>query len=158
MSQITVSLSSTQHITQSDSSEILSSFHKLDIPVCAAEIGLGLFGFSERDELGVASLCLDMAKTVFIDIKKRYVFIGQDPQDTNSALIEYTEQLNNSFTESFFKRWSLTHHLILNFNCVDFKGVSVFCIQGLWAIYYWKYLDIAPGSKITVISPRESHE
>jgi hypothetical protein len=154
MSAVSVTLSSTRHIIQSDSSELLTALHQYDLPICVAEMGLGLINFNERDELGIACFCKNMAKTIYVNTEKQYVYIGDDYQEPNSALIEYTEEIPTIFTNSFFQRWDLTHQLLFDFNYIGFNGKPVFCIKGLWVIDKWHHLDITPGSKIILVSPK----
>jgi hypothetical protein len=152
MSTISVSLSSTKHTLAGTSPDLINSLHQCVFPVCVAEMGLGLFGFNERDELGISTLCKNMAKTVYVDSEKQYVFIGENPQIPESALVEYTEQIKTTFTESFFCQWNSTHCMIFEFNCIGTKGTSVFCLRGIWVNDKWQFMDIEASPNITVVS------
>jgi hypothetical protein len=156
MSDIKVALSSTGHLLQIDGpTEILELLKKHDYPICVADMGLGLFGWGnsqEREELCFAEICKEMAKTVFVDPEKRYVFIGGDPEIPETGLIEYTNNDTiNYCSDSFFKQWNLLKSLFMEFNVIGPKE-PIFTIRGLWTVNEWKFLEIQPHSNITIVS------
>jgi len=89
MTTIAVMLSTTKYTLESDIP--IDLLKKSDLPVCVAEMGLMMFGFSkemEVEEHHMAQTCLQMCKQVHVDSKTRYVFIGEDPIDPESGLVE----------------------------------------------------------------------
>ena len=115
MSDIQVALSSTGHLVQVEGPPELTKLLKdYNYPVCVADIGLGLIGWGkdqERQELRLAQMCKEMAKTVFVDSKRRYVFVGKDPEIPESGLIEYVNNdAINPCSDSFLNSgiyWNL---------------------------------------------------
>jgi len=156
MSDINVALSSTGHILQIDGPpEIIELLKKQNYPVCVADMGLGIYGQGqEQEEHHIAELCKAMAKTVFVDMERRYVFIGEDPEIPETGLIEYLSDVDGHCIDSFFKQWGLLKSLFMEFNVLGKNG-PLFSLRGLWVINEWKILDIFTHSNITVISPNE---
>jgi hypothetical protein len=137
------------------SSQQFDTIRSQDYPVCAAQMCMGLYGWGpdlEHQEHFMANMCKNMAKTVFVDSKKRYVFVGEDPDIPDSGLIEYTDEIQQTFSNSFFIQWDIYHSLVLDFSVVGFKMEPIFCIRGLWSIDKWSFMDVYPSSSITVIS------
>ena len=177
MSDIRVALTTSAHLVLGPMPE---QFRQLNLPICCAEIGLGMFGYSEsekeKEELVVGQLCKEMAKEVFIDIEKKWVFIGVDHNDNETGLIDYTEQNNGECAKDFFTFWEKTHTLMLEFRAFNalpmifenkimdpqmgsgktfspLPNISdLFCIKGIWLINHWHSLEILPSSKITIVS------
>lgn len=160
MSEISVSLSSTEHILaiKGSSPQFLSAARRQNYPLCIAQMCLGLFGWGpdlEYQEHVMANLCKSMAKTVHVNSKNQYVFIGRDPNTPDSGLIEYTENSPNPSSNSFFSQWDNLHSLVMEFNVVGMKLEPLFCIKGLWVIDKWVNLDVYTKSSITVVSSHE---
>ena len=132
-----------------DSPEI---YRKLDIPVCCATMGMMLGGFSERDELEIAEVCRKMAKTVYVDAANKTLFIGEDPAVEETGLVVYTEKKDSDMSNSFFRRWTDTRHLMFEYQVKGLKG-DLFVIKGLWIVDHWHALDIFPSSRLHVIQP-----
>ena len=159
MSDIHVALTTTGHtvVMQDASEEFLKVTKDADIPVCVANIGLGMFGFginAEQFELRWAQICIEMAKTVQIDTKKKTVFVGKDPTDTDTGLVEYTELgQNNICADDFFRRWNETHTMVFEFSAFNLNGESRFAIKGLWMRDHWHgELTILSGETLHVLS------
>lgn len=156
MSDIKVALSSTKHIVKMEGPEELTALiQEKDFPICTADMGMELYGWGkdlEREELHIAEMCKDMAKTVFVDLKTRYVFVGENPADPETGLIEYTDNVNGHCSDSFFQQWGLLNSMFLEFNVVSIKG-PMFTLRGLWIIDSWKFLDIFTHANITVVTP-----
>jgi hypothetical protein len=139
MSNVSVSLSSLKHLVliQGVSPELVEVFKRENYPVCVVEMGLAMFGYGtslEKEELRMAIICQNMARTVYIDSNKRYVFIGENPKIPDSALVEYTDEIHQQYSDSFFTQWDALHCLILYFNTFGMKGEPTFCIKGFWAL------------------------
>ena len=156
MSDIKVALSSTGYTLQFDGPpELLELLKSHNYPVCVADMGMALIGWTnglEREELRLAELCKEMAKTVFVDSEKRYVFIGEDPEDPETRLVEYTNNdAINHCSDSFFKQWDLLKSLFMEFNVIG-PQEPLFTIRGLWTANEWKFLEIYPHANITIVS------
>lgn len=126
-----------------------------DIAICCAYMGCGMFGFGadkEKEEHRLSLLCKEMAKTVAIS--KPDVFIGEDPKDLNSALVEYREEKQTPITESFFTQWEQYKLMLMEFQLVDLQGNPIFVLRGLWDKDHWQGLDIYPEANITVVPTR----
>lgn len=160
MSDIKVALSSTGHVLQIDGPpELTNLIKEQNYPVCVADLGMGIFGPSrrgqEQEEHQISQMCMAMAKKVFIDREKKYVFIGEDPKIPETGLIEYTSDVDGPCSDSFFRQWDLLKSLFMEFNVIGMKE-PLFSLRGLWVVDEWKYLDIFPRSNITIISPKEN--
>ena len=155
MGDIQVALSSTEHILQLDGPpEWAELLKKQNYPVCVADMGMLIFGSGqEQEEHHIAELCKGMAKTVFVDKKKQYVFIGENPEIPDTGLIEYTNDVESSCSNSFFKQWGLLKSLFLEFNVIGKE--PLFTLKGLWIINEWKFLEIFPHSSITIVPPKK---
>ena len=90
---------------------ILSAIRAAKSRSCVARTMLGLFMGSESErekyEFKFSEICKSMAKTVFVDCDDRCVFIGENPEDDESALVEYHDMKNDMYSKSFFKRYCL---------------------------------------------------
>ena len=153
---INVMLSTTKYTLKSD---IPIEFMTIsDIPVCVAEAALGLLGFSTGLELfehQMAASCVEMAKTVHIDSKTNFVFIGEDPAFLETGLVEYTNDINKPQTESFFKRWDELHIMLFEFTLFGQNGEARFAIKGLWDKTKWDSLEVIANQTIKTVSPKE---
>jgi hypothetical protein len=156
MSDISVALSSTKHLIKIEGSmELTMLLREKDWPICVAEMGMFMYGFGslEREELGMAQMCKDMAKVVHVDSARRYVFVGENPDIPETGLIEYTDDRLGDCSKSFFEQWDLLKCLFLEFSVQGAKG-PMFCIKGFWDSGSWKFLDIYPRSQISIITPK----
>lgn len=155
MDDIQVALTTTKHVVvlQNASEVLLNSTRDADIPVCVANTALGMYGPSsdvEEFELRGAQICVKMAKITQIISDKKTVFIGEDPSDLETALVDYTEQGNSVCANDFFKRWDETHSLLFEFSVFDLMGVSRFSVKGIWAEGCWQ-------RKLTITSNETLH-
>jgi len=126
----------------------------LNMPVCLADMAMALLGFGnvEAEELKLANLCQAMAKIVVVDSKKRTVFIGEDPRKPNTDLVDYEDIVRGECSNEFFRRWEETQEMFFQFTLNDIKGVSRFCIRGIWSKGKWAHLEIKGTPTITGIS------
>lgn len=160
MSDINVALTTTGHtVAVQDASEFLKVTKDADIPVCVANIGLGMFGFginAEQFELRWAQICIEMAKTVQVDVEKKTVFVGEDPTDTNTGLVEYTELGQGLCASDFFRRWNETHTMVFEFSALNLKGDPLFAIKGIWMQDHWHdELTILSGETLHILSKHD---
>lgn len=120
----------------------------MDIPVCCTQIRMQSYGFNpsenEQAEHLYATIIQKMAKQVVIDSKSQTVFIGENPEDMETALIEYTEQ-------KFFERWDEVKSLILEFTVFGNSNTPIICLKGIWNKNCWTELEIVPTNKIEII-------
>lgn len=175
MSDISVALTTSAHVIVGDN--LPDKFTDLCIPICCAQVGLGMFGFlgseKERQELVFGEICKNMAKEVYVDTEKRWVFIGENHNDPQTGLIDYTEQDYRICAQDFFKYWDKYHCLMLEFRvfnpmhgadkdltldplmgsgrAVLPEDSDLFCLKGIWMLNHWKSLDVYPTSRITII-------
>jgi hypothetical protein len=179
MSDIQVCLTTSSYILAGKN--IPENFEKYGIPVCTAEIGLGMFGYTgsekEREEFVFGQICKKMAKEVFVDIEKRWVFVGEDHKDPETGLIDYTEQKYVQCVLDFFINWTKYHVLLMEFsvsnplqgrksdltkidpiagsgtsNFVPPKDTTLFCLRGFWEVDHWNSLDVFPSANIKIVS------
>ena len=157
-SHINVYLSTTAHTMASNLN--LEEIKGVSCPVCSADIVLGMFGWGrdlEGAENHYANVMKDMAKTVFVDSEKKYLFIGENPKDEEGGLIIYQETNdNNKFASEFFKRWDEIHMLMLEFTVFDMKSKPRFVLRGLWSRNEWHQLKIEVGQNIHIVQPNKS--
>jgi len=156
MSDIKVVLTTTKHIVRANlAPEDLIKYRDCNIPMCVAEMNMSLFGFGsklERQELNFAQLCMNMCKVIQIDSKARHVFIGEDPLEITTGLIEYTDDIRDHKTDDFFSQWEKLNTLLMEYQVNDpVKKDSIFCVKGLWLKSFWHQLEILPGGKTLVI-------
>jgi hypothetical protein len=152
---IDVMLSTTKYTLKSD---ILELMKLSDIPVCVAEMGLGMFGFStslEPLEHHMANICMGMAKTVHVDSKTGYVFIGEDPAIPDTGLVEYTDDVHKPQSDNFFKRWDELHVMLFEFSVFSQNGEARFVIKGLWDKTKWHFIEVIADQTIKTISPKQ---
>ena len=158
-----VALTSTKHISASESIDHMLLMWEKDIPVCSAIIGFACFGGGasdkEKEELFFADICKTMAKTVFIDEEKKWVFVGENPKDSETGLIDYTEKGETEFSKSFFERWKATRTMLMEFSTYDpIAKEFLFCITGLWISDKWFDLQICPTPRLIVIVPPQNNQ
>jgi hypothetical protein len=158
MSDINVMLSTTKFTmaAESPAGEPISPgmLGLLNMPVCLADMAMAFFGYDnvEKEELKLANLCQAMAKTVVVDSKKRTVFIGEDPIKPGTDLVDYEDSVDGECSNEFFKRWEETQEMFFQFTLNDIKGVSRFCIKGIWSKGKWAHLEIQGTPSITGVS------
>lgn len=140
------------------SPQLLNTARTYNIPICVAQMGMGLFGWGpdlERQEHSMANMCMGMAKTVHVDSIKRYIFIGETPSIPDTGLIEYIDEIKSSSSNSFFSQWDLLKSLLMEFSVIGLQQEPLFCIKGLWVIDKWARLEVFHKSSITVVPPQE---
>jgi len=120
MSDLSVILSTTKNILVSDipNEQQIKNF---DVPLLCTSMGIGMFGFGpqmEHMEHRMAEICKETAKTVFIS--KPRVFVGEDPSQENTALIEYSAEPTSTLEQNFFEQY-------------DKKKMLFMEIPGIWA-------------------------
>lgn len=147
MSGLNVALSTTDYLAVG--SEALK---ELSLPVCVADMSMGLFGFPnvENFEHFCSEICKDMAKTVVINSEKHTVFIGEDPSDEDSALVFFDEEPKDQYGKAFYSRWDECQILLFEFQ-IKGTGEDRFCIRGLWVKDHWQFLTVNPSSSVEVI-------
>jgi hypothetical protein len=141
---INVSLTTTKHVfaTNDGSPEKLQ---KLNTPICTAKMHLPM---PKKDEERMAKVCIDMAKEVYIDTEKMFVYIGEDHNVPESSLIEYTETSPHEYAEDFFSQWEKLKTLMLEFVVVGIDNKPIFILKGLWVdTDKWCFLKIHRGGK-----------
>ena len=150
MSDITVVLSTTKSIIASDLPDE-KGVKDLDCPVICASMGLGLSGFGtglEQEEHKLAQICKEMAKTVLVSSPR--VFIGEDPSQGDTALIEYfVENSDNSIYQHFFEQYAKMKMLFMEFQVFGIGGKPIFSLKGLWVTDCWKFLDVYPSTSFS---------
>lgn len=156
MSDIDVYLTTSKYAVLSDlDSESFEAFKMLDVPVCVSTFCMLMFNSTPRElekfEHRWAQISKDMAKTVIINSEKCTLYIGEEPENENGALIQYCEKEPGEHAKNFFKRWEETKQMMLEFNINGHKNETLFCLKGLWANNEWKSLDIQGTSKISII-------
>jgi len=145
--ELKVSLTTSKYIASNDSTD----FKKDDLPICVTESSIGFFNFGvdlEREENNLANLCKSMARTVYIDSSKNYLFIGENPRDSETALVEYIEERpDNIFAQHFFNRWDKLHVMMFEFSIYSLNKKMEqndlnFVLKGLWDLNHWYTLKI----------------
>lgn len=151
MSNINVALSTTGFMASSDGD--IQKFREMNVPVCIAEMGLGIFGSGmEQLEHQMAESAKSLAKTVSIDSQAGTVFIGEDPSVEDSGLVVFQEGLYSPMAKAFFERWDQSHMLLFEFHVLGLEGKPRYAIRGLWENDGWSNLEIVASPKIHVIS------
>lgn len=150
---IRVALTTTRFITKSDNSlELMEIFRNLDVPVCIAEMRLGLFGADlEKIEHYMARSAISIARTVKVDPEHCRVFIGENPLKEDTGLVSYQERSLSSTSNAFFQQWGRTHTLVFEFHVLNMVGEKPrYVIQGIWGHDSWSQLEIIPSPRITI--------
>jgi hypothetical protein len=98
-----------------------------------------------------SEIAKDMAKIVVINSEKCTLYIGEEPENENGALIQYGEKEPGEHAKNFFKRWEETKQMMLEFNIIGHKNETLFCLKGLWSDNEWKFLNVVGTSKISII-------
>lgn len=155
MSDILVSLTTTGFLAESDVGEKQETgLWKANVPVCIAEIGLMMFNFDqdrEKFEHSLAESAKQMAKKIAVYPEKRTIFIGEDPEKLETAMVDYTEEnKENKFADAFFQRWAQTQHMVYQHHFIGTKSV-LFSLVGIWLIDHWSYLEIKPKGTMYVM-------
>lgn len=147
-SDIDVALTTTKHtlVAEGSSEDLL----KLSAPICVANMCLGTFGLEYRIEK-LSQTCRGMAKTVYINPEKKYIFIGENPAIPDTALVEYTEKDPREPAKDFFTQWENLHMLLFEFVLLDLKGKPLFVLKGLWNRNKWHSLDIRKSPTFNVL-------
>lgn len=154
MSNINVALSTTKHILAIDKGSP-DDVQKMNTPVCSANIYIGLMGYGpqlEREEARLAELCKRMAKQVFIDPVKKYLFVGEDPRILETGLVEYTEKESHQYATDFFEQWEKYHAMLFEFVVLDMDGKTRFALKGLWWENKWFKLEINTKPSVKILT------
>jgi hypothetical protein len=129
-------------------------FVKMNIPVCVSESFLGIISTDvEFLEHLHSQIAKKIAKEVFVDLSKNYVFIGEDHNNETTGLIIYTAEKMNVYEIEFFKRWEKTHCLMLEYQVFDANKKALFVVKGFWDKHFWRHLEIFPSTKIEIAIP-----
>lgn len=155
MSNIAVALTTTGFLKESDGGELFETvLWRSNIPICVAEIGIGLFGPDiEQMEHIMAQSCLASIGSVFIDTEKRFVFIGENPDIEDTGMIIYTPEEDTDCNRSFFARWEESHHLLLQYCFYGMDKKPLFSIVGYWIRDHWKILEVKHSENFHIINP-----
>ena len=153
MSNINVALSTSKYCLSIGSDE----YQKLDIPICVASQGILMYGGNNSENEAIEhQLCettLSMAKMVSIDTEKRTVFIGVDPADLETALVDYEEPNASETALSFFKRWKeLDGIMLFEFQVIGNTGNFRYAIRGLWVRDHWDFIKALPSGQTHIVS------
>jgi hypothetical protein len=130
---------------------------ELNVPICVVSLGMSIFSNTlELEELLVAKTCCNMAEHVFVDIDKKYVFIGENPQDETTGLVVYEEKRDTIFTREFFSRWQELRTLHFEFQVIDPKKSykpfeCIFCVTGLWSTDHWVFKEYRGSNRFEVL-------
>jgi len=138
---IHVALTATKFILATDGAP--EKIQGLNAPVCTAEMKTFI---DKASEDRMAELCHSMAKEVYIDIDKRFVYIGENHLLPECSLVEYTEHDPHKYALEFFKRWKKLQMLMFEFTLQDLKGKPIFALKGIWDINKWHSLNINKGN------------
>lgn len=150
MSNINVALSTTGFMAVSDGD--IQMFREMNVPVCIAEMGMGIFGAGmEQLEHQMAESAKSLAKTVVVNSQTGTVFIGEDPTVEDSGLVVFQEEVYSPMAKSFFERWEELHTMIFEFHVLGLEGKPRYAIRGLWENDGWRNLEIVASPKIHVI-------
>jgi hypothetical protein len=157
MSDIDVYLTTSKFSLASElDSESFKTFKELDVPVCTTSFCMLLFNSnsqeSEKFEHEWAETSRKMARIVRINSEKMIVYIGDEPEDENNALVQYCEENPNKYAKNFFKSWEEIHQMLFEFVVKGKNNETIFCLKGLWNKDKWQFLDILGTSKIEMIS------
>lgn len=129
-----------------------------DIPICSV-ISLVDKPAKKINKKILKDICRQMAKTVYVNKKKKYLFVGEDPFYPNTALVEYEIKDNNQFGNIFLERWEKTKVLLLEFNLYDKKKKYLFTLKGLWDDEKHKWISLkALNHRTIVITQSEDSE
>lgn len=138
---INVALTTTKHILATDDGSP-EELQKLNTPICTARMRIPM---AEMDEERMAKVCLDMAKEVYIDTKKMFVYVGKNHDKPESSLIEYIETSPHEYAEDFFSQWEKLKMLMIEFVVVGIDNKPIFILKGLWDRDKWYSLQIQRG-------------
>lgn len=142
---IMVYLGSSKYIRSMGQKEIKD----MDIPICLAIVELDKPA-KRLNKTILKGACRGMAQEVYISREKKLLFIGENHNDLESALIEYDIRNSDVFGDEFIKRWEATKTLLFEYNVYDKKKKYLFTLNGLWD-------DIKNGwSSLKIISHRIS--
>lgn len=155
MCTIDVYLTTTKwtHISKIEDIDIAN----MDVPVCVAKMGMGMFGFNlhdkEESEHKWSDVCKIMAQHVVVDVVNRSIYIGEyEHFIPNAALVEFQSQSKSAYSDNFFKRWTETKTLLFEFTVIDLSSQQPsFCLRGLWINNSWQSLNVVPTNNLTII-------
>lgn len=157
MSEIRVVLTTTKFSSSID--DKTSEIRELNEPVCVVQLGMSISSCrsTESDELLVAKTCINMAKHVVVDIDKKAIFVGEDPQDETTGLVVYEEKRDTIYTREFFTRWSELKTLHFEFQVLDPRKEHepfdcLFCIKGYWSLDHWVLREIRGSNRFELIT------
>jgi len=158
MSNVTVALTTTRHIVDQEESD--ADIVRQNIPICVAAMSVGLIGDVEHMEMATSQALLGSCKVVHVDSGRRSIFIGEDPDQPESGILEYTEERpDNQMAADFFTRWDVTHQMVLEFQVWNYsieerKSTDIrFALMGYWAADRWLYLRENTKSKFGIMIP-----
>lgn len=152
-SNVKVALTTTGFLKESGGDEFSETMiWKSDAPVCVVEMGFMMFGDDkEFFEHVIAKSMLEMAKIVFIDIDKKYLFVGENPKKEDTGLVVYEEKDNsNNYASHFFERWQETKSFVIQIHVINMKNI-VFSIVGVWANNQWSILEMRPKGNLFIV-------
>ena len=137
--EVCVSLTTTKHIAaaMSDPEEL----KRANTPIMAVSMCSPLISSIPR----MGQLVLEMAKEIYVDSSKKYVYVGESHLIEESSLVEYTETGPSIYAEDFFKQWDEMEMIVFELVMLDPSGLLLFVLRGLWDIDKWDKLEINRG-------------
>lgn len=137
--------------------EITDTFLNLvigDIPVVVAEFRMYLPKVDKELKDNIDSVLMNI-NTVYVNSDIRKVFIGQDINIDDTALVLYYSDEDTEAHNKFFKRWEETETLIFEYSLIRINGDGkdkgiISCVSGLYSKGKWVRLKIISEPIITI--------
>ena len=129
-----------------------------EISVCVAKQSLGVIGknasLEERFINDMSKTCLEMAKEVSIDTRRGIVFIGVDPKDNKTALVDYVSRADKNSIR-FFDIFERNRVMLFEYQVYGVNNDVLFVVKGLWVEDRWYAIEVYPSPSITVEVEKE---
>jgi len=137
--EVCVSLTTTKHIAAANSDP--TDLKEVNSPILAVSMCSPL----NVDISLMSQLVLEMAKEIYIDTNKKYVYVGESHLIKESSLVEYTETGPSIYAKDFFQQWEKMKMIVFELVVLCPSGLPRFVLRGLWDIDKWRKLEIDRG-------------
>jgi hypothetical protein len=134
-----------------------NEFVALNLPICVTENYLGMVItplMREKVELVIAESLKKMAKTIYVDAAKNYIFVGEDPEIEETGLIVYSVANPGNYEKEFFRRFQEVHSLLMEYQVLDQENKHIVSLKSMWVKSKWQFLDWIPIAKLSILEGR----
>lgn len=148
---VTVFLNSTRNLMTGQ-----ESLRERDLPLCCTIMKFDK-PMKKINKMRLERICHGMARVVYINPAKKYFFIGENPENSETALVEYNIQKSNQYGDLFIERWETMKKLFFELNVYAKKMEYLFTLTGLWDGLEKRWTSLTTSKNRTIVTTKQDN-